>query len=294
MCPISRTAPSDGTRATSELQYLFTSLLACDRCHSPHDYTRLHSPVIPQSRGIGRGLDLRGLPGSVIAPNLTMDPDTGLGKWTDGEIIRAIREGVDKNGRALYSLMPYPYFRKITDEDAMAIVAYLKTLTPTRSELPRTDLSFLTRVFLKSEPTPVGSIPPADDYGGAIYGEYLVGIAACESCHTPPARWFSNRRFAGGVFFESPYGQVYSANITQDAATGIGKWTFRQFEAKMHQHAEYQNEPPPKVGGDRFTVMPWESYAGISNKDLEDMFLFLRGATPVSNLVQAHPGISGK
>jgi hypothetical protein len=273
-------------------RYLFTSLLACDQCHSPLDFTRLHNPVFVASRGTGRGLDLRGLPGTVTAPNLTMDPETGLGKWSDGEIIRAIREGIDKQGRALYPLMPYEYYRKITDEDVMAVVAYIKTLPPTPSSLPRTDLSFLTRVFIKANPRPVGHLPPQDDLGGAIYGEYLTGIAACESCHTPPAKWFRTQRFAGGVFFETPYGQVYSSNITQDYGTGIGKWNFRQFEASMHQHQKYKDDTAPKVGGDRFTVMPWESYAGISDKDLESMFLFLRGAAPVVNIVQPHPGVA--
>jgi hypothetical protein len=283
---------SDSPKQVERGRYLFTALLACDRCHSPLDYTRLHSPVILASRATGRGLDLRGLPGTVTAPNLTMDPDTGLGKWTDGEIIRAIRDGIGKDGHALYPIMPYQYYRRMTDDDALSLVAYLKSLAPTPTHLPATDLSFVSRVLIKSEPRPTVSVPPQDDLSGAIFGEYLVGIAACESCHTPPARLFSSRRFAGGVFFETPYGQVYSSNITQDPGTGIGNWNFRRFEASMHQHRKYVDSQPPKAGGDQFTVMPWEAYADITDKDLESMFLFLRLAEPVENRVQPHPGIS--
>ena len=169
-------------------RYLFTALIACDRCHSPLDYTRLHSPVIVTSRATGRGLDFRGLPGTITAPNLTMDPETGLGKWSDGEIMRAIREGVSRDGHALHPIMPYLYFRKMTDDDALSIVAYLRSLEPTPSHLPPTDLTFVSRVLIKSEPRPTGSVPPQDELGGAIFGEYLATIAACESCHTPPTR----------------------------------------------------------------------------------------------------------
>ena len=71
-----------------------------------------------------------GFPGTLVASNITPDPDTGLGKWTDGEIIRAIREGVDRDGNALFPIMPYSHFRNMSEEDAQAIVAYLRSLPP--------------------------------------------------------------------------------------------------------------------------------------------------------------------
>jgi hypothetical protein len=74
-----------------------------------------------------------GLPGRITSKNLTSDAKTGLGSWTDGEILRAIREGVSKDGHALFPLMPYPNYRTMSDEDAYAIVAYLRTLKPVRN-----------------------------------------------------------------------------------------------------------------------------------------------------------------
>ena len=274
-------------------RHLFTVLAACDRCHSGLDFTRLNNPVIPNLRAAGRQLDLRGLPGSVTAPNLTPDRETGLGSWTDGEKIRAIRDGISKDGRALYPLMPYPYYRKMSDEDVQAIVAYLDSLAPVRSALPPTSVSFLTRVFMKSDPQPAGAIPAVDPGGGVIYGEYLVTIAACESCHTPSTR-FANRRLSGGVFFETPYGQVYSSNITPHPLAGIGRWNFQRFQARMRHHREFEKEGPPRVSGDRFTVMPWEGYAQLTGEELEAMFNFLRSMPPVDNFVEPHPGSQKK
>ena len=80
---------------------IFELLGDCSGCHSGHDFTRIGNPVDPARRGAGQVLSdlITGLPGVVVAANLTPDPETGLGSWSDGEKIRAIREGVDRNGR---------------------------------------------------------------------------------------------------------------------------------------------------------------------------------------------------
>src|SRR5690242_8684998 len=106
-------------------EYLYTSLLACDGCHSERDFTRLGGPVKKGTSGGGLILPINGLPGTIIASNITPDRETGIGSWTDGEKIRAIREGVSRNGRALYPLMPYQSYRALSDEDVQALVAYL-------------------------------------------------------------------------------------------------------------------------------------------------------------------------
>jgi mono/diheme cytochrome c family protein len=273
--------------------YLFTAVAACDRCHSQRDFTRLHAPVVPGGRAVGRIIDDRGLPGLVVAPNLTPDRETGLGAWTDGEKIRAIREGISKDGRALYSLMPYFYYRRMADEDVASIVAFLNSLAPVRNPLPKTNLSFPAWVFVKGEPQPVVSaIPEPDPGGGAVYGEYLATLAACEDCHTPVRRGSKilPQLFAGGRLFDTPYGQVYSTNITQDANTGIGAWSYQRFEERMRQHRQFGGEAPPKAGGDRFTVMPWDAYAQLTDEDLEALFVYVKAIKPVSNFVEAHPG----
>ena len=78
----------------------------------------------------------------LTAPNLTPDPETGIGRVSDDAIARAIREGVGADGRALFALMPYEEYRRIPDEDVAAIVVYLRSLPPVRNPLPRTALPF--------------------------------------------------------------------------------------------------------------------------------------------------------
>src|SRR5262245_53250810 len=119
-------------------EYLFQHLSDCDGCHSQRDFTKVGGPVVPSGRARGNVLPslILGLPGTVVAPNLTPDPETGLGLWTDGEKIRAIREGVDKDGRALFPMMPYSAYRNLNDEDVESLVAYLNSLPPIRNPLP--------------------------------------------------------------------------------------------------------------------------------------------------------------
>jgi cytochrome c553 len=269
-------------------RYLFTAVAACDRCHSGRDFSKLNGPVIASRRGAGRAIEERGLPGEIVAPNLTPDAETGLGRWSDGEIVRAIREGIGIDGRALYFMMPYPYYRRMSDEDVRALVAYLRSLNPVRSALPRTRVSFLTRILMKGEPQPVlGEIPPVDPGAGEVYGEYLATIAACEECHTPRSWWGkdTSMRFAGGRFFDTAYGQVYSANITSDEATGVGAWDYKRFEERMRHHSQYAEKGAPAAAADQFTVMPWESYAQLNDEDLEALFLYMRAIKPVTNPV---------
>ena len=78
--------------------------------------------------------------GHLVAPNLTPDPETGAGKWTDDMLARSIREGIGHDGRALFSLMPYHLFRHLPDEDVASIVVYLRSLPPAKNPLPKTQL----------------------------------------------------------------------------------------------------------------------------------------------------------
>ncbi len=264
--------------------YLFNAVCACGSCHSERDYSKFGAPQ--KGNGIGRGqeMPLNGLPGTITAQNLTNDKETGLGTWTDGEKIRAIREGVDKDGRALYPLMPYQYYRFLSDQDVQAIVAYMNSLPPIRNSLPRTHVSFPTSMWVKGVPSPVFHVAAADPGGGEAYGDYLVRIAACESCHTPGNGLQPDlaRRFSGGSVMDSFFGQSVSANITPDTGTGIGSWVYLQFEQRMRAYSRYSGNPPEGKPAD-FTLMPWENYAQISDHDLEDMFVYLRGVKAISN-----------
>jgi mono/diheme cytochrome c family protein len=276
-------------------KYLFEVVADCGGCHSEHDLSRIAFPIAPS--GVGRGIEMSavfaGLPGTVVAPNLTPDRETGLGAWSDGEKIRAIREGIDRNGRALFPMMPYESFRHMSDEDAESLVAYMNTLPPVRNPLPATKLSFPISLMINGAPKPAGSVPPPDRSDRLKYGEYLVTLAGCAHCHTQTERGqpVSGKEFAGGEKFEAPaIGTVYSANITPDMETGIGKWSEDFFVKKIHDYRDYVEKGSPRMTGrEQFTVMPWLAFCRMSNEELGAIYTYLRTLKPVRNAVETHP-----
>jgi mono/diheme cytochrome c family protein len=278
-------------------KYIFENLSDCDGCHSQHDFTRFDAPIVASGRGQGNVMSsiVKGLPGTVVAPNITPDPETGIGKWTDGEKIRAIREGVDNTGRALFPMMPYPNFKSMSDEDVEAVVAYMNSLPPVKNPLPVTKLDFPVGLFIKFAPSPEsGPVPPANRGNQLKYGEYLVTVGGCGDCHTPleNGRPVAGKTLAGGREFATPYGTVLSANITPDQETGIGKWTEDFFRKKFYDYREYAaSGPPPLSGPQAFTLMPWLSLSQLPPEDLGAIYAWLRTVKPVHNYVEMHPGV---
>lgn len=276
-------------------KYIFENLADCDGCHSQRDFTKVGGPVVQSGRGRGNELSaiVKGLPGTVVAPNITPDPETGIGKWTDGEKIRAIRDGVDNTGRALFPMMPYPSFRKMSDDDVQSVVAYMNTLAPLRNSLPVTKLDFPVGLFIKFVPEPAGNVPPPERTDRVKYGEYLVTMGGCGDCHTPLEKGqpVAAKAFAGGRVFDTSMGTVFSANITPDLETGIGKWSEDFFRKKFYDYREYAaSGPPPLPGPQAFTLMPWLSLSQLPPDELDAMYAWLRTVKPVRNYVDIHPG----
>jgi Cytochrome c len=290
--PPSRTSPLSikvdmNPNRVARGKYIFTALSGCDACHSERDFSKADAPVTANGRGKGQVMPFRDLPGQIVAANITPDPETGLGNWTDGEKIRAIRDGIGKDGQALFPLMPYPSYRIMSDEDVQALVAYMNTLPPIKNSLPQTNVTFPASMLMKSLPKPAAKVPPQDTDGGEAYGEYLVGIAACVDCHTPSSRFLEPDQkllFAGDRLFATPAGVVNSSNITPDKPTGIGTWNFQRFAAAMQHFKDAPADPA------HYTWMPWEAYAQLTGPDLEDIFLYLKSLKPINQAVQVHPG----
>ena len=156
-----------------------------------------------------------------MAGNLTPDPQTGAGNWTDDQLARAIREGIGHDGRALFPLIPYLRFRSMADEDLAAIVVYLRTLAPVHHELPATEIIFPVKYLIQNAPKPVeGRVAGADPTDQVAWGKYLVTIAGCGDCHTPEDRGkrIPGLDFAGGFPLRTPRGEAASANITPGAS----------------------------------------------------------------------------
>jgi mono/diheme cytochrome c family protein len=280
-------------------KYVFDTVADCGGCHSQRDFSLVNAPVVESGRGAGNVLSetMKGLPGTVVAPNITPDPETGIGRWTDGEKIRAIREGVDRDGNALFPMMPYQGFRHMSDEDAQAVVAYLNSLPPVRHALPKTQLAFPVGLMIKGAPQPAGTVPPPDRSSRMKFGEYLVAMGGCADCHTPAEKGqpIAGKKFAGGQLFDTTMGKVLSANITPDVETGIGKWSEEFFVKKFHDYREYVEKGCPKSPGpEAFTLMPWLGFSQKDPDELGAIYTYLRSLPPVHNAVETHPGFPNK
>jgi len=156
----------------------------------------------PAGRPYAGGLGMETPFGTVYATNITPDPETGIGHWSERAFGRSMRRGVDREGRHLYPAFPYDHFTKVTDEDNRALYAFLMTREPVRATAPANELVFPLNVrpllagwkllFLREGPG-----------DAADHGTYLVdGLSHCGSCHTPRNLLGAERRghdLAGGV-----------------------------------------------------------------------------------------------
>jgi hypothetical protein len=296
--PVIRVAMTPERIARGE--YIFRAVADCDGCHSQHDYSLVGGPVVPSGRARGNLLSdlMKGLPGVVVAPNLTPDRETGIGAWTDGEKMRAIREGVDRDGNALFPMMPYQVYRHMSDEDVESVVAFLDSLPPIHNPLPKTKLQFVPAMMIKSVPSPAGHVASPDRNDRMKYGEYLATVGGCEDCHTPSddhGQPIAGMGFAGGQRFETTIGTVVSANITPDLDTGIGKWSEEFFLKKFQDYKPYAENGSPKLPGpEAFSLMPWLSFSAKSDEEHSAIFAYLKSRKPVRNSVETHPGFPRK
>ena len=227
-----------------------------------------------------------------MAPqNITPDKETGIGNWTDGEKIRAIREGISRDGTALFPMMGYERYRYMSDEDVYSLVAYLNTLAPVRNVVPRSKIDFPVSLLMKGAPQPAGHVAQPYRSNRVHYGEYLVTLAGCVGCHTPSkqGRALQGLTLAGGEAFRFSGMVVVSANITPDPQTGIGRWSEQDFLDRIYQYKEYVEKGSPVAGPDSFTIMPWLNFAQLEPEDLKAIYAFLRTQPPVYHVVDSHP-----
>ncbi|MCX6182056.1 MAG: c-type cytochrome [Bacteroidetes bacterium] len=267
--------------------YLANSVAACMDCHSTRNWSLFAGPLVEGTLGKG-GEEFTqdfGFPGHYYARNIT---PYGIGNWTDGELFRAITSGVNKDGKALFPVMPHPSYGKLDREDIYSIIAYLRTLAPITNDLPEAESDFPMNIIINTIPKKAefSTIPKEEDQ--LAYGKYLFTMASCTECHTQQEKGtpVEGMEMAGG--FEFPMftgGVVRSANITPDKETGIGNWTEEHFvrRFKMYTDSSYVSS---KVEKNQFqTVMPWMMYGTMKESDLKAMFAYIKTLKPIKNEV---------
>lgn len=168
----------------------------------------------------GQEFDL-GPAGKVYSRNITSDPETGIGKWSEKDIVTVLHTGKRPDGEQLFPVMPYPTFSGMADQDAYDLAAFIKTAPAINNVTPKDQLNIPVPPF---EPRQAPATAPTE---GVARGEYLVNnVSDCGGCHTPTdANGAPDMsKFLAGAPIE---GQL-SKNITPDKETGIGNWTEEQ------------------------------------------------------------------
>jgi len=249
---------------------------ACLVCHTAM------GPTGPDLANIGGGgLEMKEKFGVWRSPNITPDKGTGIGNWTDDQIASAIREGIRPDGAKLTPIMPYMNYNAMTDDDVKAVVTFLRTLKPVERQVAKSEI----KMAAIPAPKPANQ-PPGDD--PIKQGEYMASIMLCNHCHWTPNKDFSgpagpDKMFSGGLPMEMPplgTGTLFTANITSDPDTGIGKWTEEQILTAL----KTMQKPDEKMiqGPMLFMQSMWSQ---LEDKDLKNVAAFIKKLPPVKNKV---------
>jgi mono/diheme cytochrome c family protein len=247
-------------------RYLVEGPAACGNCHTPKGSNGL--PIA--DRNLGGGAVVVDSPAfRAVGANLTPDRETGLGRWSDTQIIRAIREGVLPDGSLIGPPMPFELYRRMSDADVAAIVAYLRAVPAVSNKVEK---SVWHMALPPSYGPPVDrvSAPSPDDT--VAYGAYLAGpIGHCVECHSPlgPRGRDFSRIGAGGQVFEGPWGVVVAANITSSRTVGLGAWSDAEIERAIREGVAFDGR---KLTG----PMAFAWYKTVSKSDMTALIAYLR------------------
>jgi len=270
-------------------KYLVEGVSACGACHTPGPQGgafHFEADLVAEKHLAGAKFEEDVF--TVYSSNITPDVETGIGSWTDGEIIRAIREGVDKDGKTLFVLMPYVDFKDMSDNDVKAVVAYLRTIPPVKNKVPEPTvqrIAFPLNIIIPLSTRPNPAVrdvpdPPAGD--PVARGKYLTTIGGCIGCHTPGQPPDMSKRMAGGNAFKGPWGTVYAANLTPDPETGVLK-KYNNHEEIIENFRAGAMKPPMRHLASSF-------YKEMTDEDMRAILSYLRSLPPIRNKVPEPEG----
>ncbi len=272
-------------------KYLAHHVSLCIDCHSARDFKYYSGPLIENTFGQGGeefNKEIGGIPGLLYARNIT---PAGIGHWSDGELLRAITCGVNKENEALFPLMPYQNYASLSKEDLFSIVAYIRSLPPIENDITEKSIDFPVNLIIKTLPAEASLTSTIPDKSNKLeYGKYMTNAAGCVHCHTKQVegKFVEGMAFAGGFRFGFPDGSVIqSANITPDKETGIGHWTREAFIARFKAYVDSLGNPVkiPVVPNEKNTIMPWTVYGGMTTEDLGAIYDFLRTVPAINHKV---------
>ena len=247
---------------------LVEGIVACGNCH----FQRGPQGQPLSDKGLSGGMLFDEAPFKAYAPNITPDPATGIGKWTDAQLARAIREGVRPDNSVIGPPMPIENYRHLSDVDLASIVAYLRVQPAVANEVPKSKYNI---PLPASYGPPVSGVKTPSRTDTLAYGKYLADIGHCMECHTPrgdKGQLQVASLGAGGQVFKGPWGQSVSRNLTPHE-TGLKGWTDAQIARAVREGVNRDGQPykPP---------MAFSFYRNISDADMAALVAYLRSLKP--------------
>ncbi len=244
----------------------------CADCHSPYNTDSMFAAGQQVSLSGGHAFKLP--IGTIYAKNITPDDETGIGRYTDAEIARALRYGVRPDGTVLFDFMP---FHNMSDEDLGAVISYLRSQQPVKNAVPDNELNVLgkaVKALLIKPAGPSGEVPVSvKPDTSALYGAYLANsIANCKGCHTPRNMMtgaFEGEPYSGGMKIEG----FITPNLTTDSSSRMFGWNRKMFIDRIRMGKLNPKSP-----------MPWNSYKRMSDEELAAIYNYLQTIKPVKTV----------
>lgn len=272
--------------------YLVNNAMACGACHT----TKVDNFLSGERTDMvfaGNLVELTHMGWKFWIPNITPDPETGIGLWSDDEIIRALRDGIGKHDNLLFPMMPFNSYQHLSDEDARAVVAYLRTVPPVKNKRPIEEnefgffMGFLLNRGVAHHP-PTKSVPEPNRTDKVKYGEYVMRLGHCWECHSTNGKGANDigeEGFMAGYeeadeLLEPLIGKVYMRNLTPDPETGLGRYSAEQIKQSMKTGKRLDGKPmaPPMN-----LFIPHLS--GLTDEDMEALVAFLKAIPPVKKQI---------
>lgn len=252
--------------------YLINTIVACGNCHTPK--TADAAPI--QAMEMAGAFVIKEEAFTAYAPNITMDLETGIGSWTNEEIIRSIRDGIRPDGSVIGPPMPSPFYRNMSDRDVRAVVAYLRSIKPVKNVVPKSEY----RISLPPNwGPPVGEVPEVPKDDPVIYARYFAqALGHCNECHTPvvEGQHDFSRTGLGGNIYDKIFGLNFttvSANITPHKQFGIGNWTDEEIKAALTDGIRPDGRKLARIMANSY-------YRNMSDADLNYLVLYMRSLKP--------------
>lgn len=228
--------------------------------------------------------------GTIYGTNITPDPETGIGTWSDEDFIKAMRDGLSPEGDPYYPVFPYTSFTKMSDQDVRDLKAYIFSLEPVKKENKEPEFSF--PYSARSTVTVWRGLhfdseryqPDPSKSESWNRGAYISqALAHCGECHTP--RTFmgatdDDMYYAGSV--EGPEGEL-APNITPHEATGIGSWSVPDMVWFLQTSFKPDGNDAQGLMGE----LVEHGYRYLQESDLEAIAEYLRSLPPIDNEVKA-------